>query len=72
MAVLPNDERVLNYTLACKTFPKRNMKIELDLSRQPKRSVVEFKKMNLALNQGSFSSEKQIDFIRLWWWTYES
>jgi ferredoxin len=34
LAVLPNDERDLNYTLACKTYPKGNLKIQLDLSRQ--------------------------------------
>jgi ferredoxin len=33
VAVLPNDERDLNYTLACKTYPKGNMKIQLDMSR---------------------------------------
>jgi len=33
-AVLPNDERILNYTLACKTYPKSNMKVQLDMSRQ--------------------------------------
>jgi ferredoxin len=33
IAVLPNDERILNYTLACKTYPKGNMKIQLDMSR---------------------------------------
>jgi ferredoxin len=33
MAVLPNDERSLNYTLACKTYPKGNMKIQLDMYR---------------------------------------
>ena len=37
MAVLPNDERALNYTLACKTFPKGNMEIDLDLARQPEK-----------------------------------
>lgn len=34
MAVLPNEERNLNYTLACKTYPKGNMMIQLDLTRQ--------------------------------------
>lgn len=34
MAVLPNNERELNYTLACKTYPKSNMNIQIDLSRQ--------------------------------------
>ena len=34
MAVLPNDERALDYTLACKTFPKGNMEIDLDIARQ--------------------------------------
>jgi ferredoxin len=34
LAVLPNDERELNYTLACKTYPKTNLKIQLGLSRQ--------------------------------------
>lgn len=34
IAVLPNDERILNYTLACKTYPKSNMKIQLDMSRK--------------------------------------
>ena len=33
LAVLPNDERELNYTLACKTYPKSNMKIQLDMYR---------------------------------------
>ena len=37
MAVLPNDERALNYTLACKTYPKGNMKIHLDIARQPEK-----------------------------------
>ena len=37
MAVLPNDERALNYTLACKTFPKGNMEIDLDVARQPEK-----------------------------------
>src|SRR3954452_5950542 len=30
MAVLPNYEIILNYTPACKTYPKSNLKIELD------------------------------------------
>jgi ferredoxin len=34
MAVLPNDERDLHYTLACKTYPKSNLEIQIDLSRQ--------------------------------------
>jgi ferredoxin len=34
IAVLPNDERDLNFTLACKTYPKSNLKIELDTSRK--------------------------------------
>jgi ferredoxin len=37
MAVLPNDEKALNYTLACKTFPKGNMEIDLDVARQPEK-----------------------------------
>ncbi|WP_191090751.1 2Fe-2S iron-sulfur cluster-binding protein [Niallia endozanthoxylica] len=34
IAVLPNHERDLNYTLACKTYPKSNLTIQIDLSRQ--------------------------------------
>ncbi|MCQ6277399.1 2Fe-2S iron-sulfur cluster binding domain-containing protein [Bacillus sp. V3B] len=33
IAVLSNDERDLNYTLACKTYPKGNMKIQVDMYR---------------------------------------
>jgi len=33
-AVLPADERERNYSLACKTYPKGNMRIQLDLARQ--------------------------------------
>ncbi|MCQ6282288.1 2Fe-2S iron-sulfur cluster binding domain-containing protein [Bacillus sp. EB600] len=32
-AVLPDQERELNYTLACKTYPKSHMKIHTDLSK---------------------------------------
>ncbi|WP_338448301.1 2Fe-2S iron-sulfur cluster binding domain-containing protein [Niallia oryzisoli] len=34
VAVLPHDERERNYSLACKTYPKGNIQIQLDLSRQ--------------------------------------
>jgi len=34
IAVLPNHERNLNYTLACKTYPKSNLMIQIDYSRQ--------------------------------------
>ncbi|HZG70394.1 MAG TPA: 2Fe-2S iron-sulfur cluster binding domain-containing protein [Chondromyces sp.] len=33
-AVLPDSERSLNFTLACKTFPKGDMKIQVDLSKE--------------------------------------
>lgn len=32
-AVLPDTERAVNYTLACKTYPKTDMKILIDLSK---------------------------------------
>lgn len=31
-AVLPDHERVMNYTLACKTYPRSDMKILIHLS----------------------------------------
>jgi ferredoxin len=34
IAVLSNEERDLNYTLACKTYPKSDIAIQLDLSRE--------------------------------------
>lgn len=33
-AVLPDAERSMNYTLACKTFPKSDLKIVIDLSKE--------------------------------------
>jgi len=30
---LPDSERSMNFTLACKTFPKSDMKIQIDLSK---------------------------------------
>jgi ferredoxin len=32
-AVLPDKERVMNYTLACKTYPKTDMKILINISK---------------------------------------
>ncbi|MFC3885542.1 2Fe-2S iron-sulfur cluster binding domain-containing protein [Bacillus songklensis] len=31
--VLPDAERTMNYTLACKTYPKSDMKILIDMSK---------------------------------------
>ena len=32
-AVLPDEERLMNYTLACKTYPKTHMEILIDLAK---------------------------------------
>lgn len=32
-AVLSDEERLMNYTLACKTYPKSDMKISIELSK---------------------------------------
>lgn len=32
-AMLPDHEREMNYTLACKTFPTSDVKIQIDLSK---------------------------------------
>jgi ferredoxin len=31
--VLPDEERLMNYTLACKTYPKTHMEILIDLAK---------------------------------------